>query len=116
MAINIDYFDTSDSSSSEQQECNGRLYARHCVFNLLSDGHPLLSCLKILRDDVNNANWVGNTDANFHFGTGFLSELHFIQKDFEEASIENTIHRTFIQHLERCYKLEVEPSRKDMIL
>ncbi len=113
-AIKIDYFDAT--GDNQEQETNGKLYARNCIFELTIHEIPVLRAIEILRSDVNNANWEGNIKSNFWFGTGFSDELHFIEQQVKEDE-ESQLIESFREKLKRCYakKAVTHPQDADFI-
>jgi hypothetical protein len=109
-AIKIDYFDVT--GDNQEQETNGKLYARNCIFDLTLHKIPVLRAIEILRSDVNNANWVGNIKSNFYFGTGFLNELYLIEQQIKEDE-ESQLIESFREKLKRCYAKKAVPHPKD---
>lgn len=109
-AIKIDYFE--NHADNQDEENKGRLYARECVFNMFLGGFTTLGAIEVLRADVNNANWVGNTKSNFWFGTGFLNELYLIEQQIKEEEASQQI-EAFRALLERCGKKKAVPHPQD---
>jgi len=102
-AIKIDYFD--NHGDNQDQENKGRLYARNCIFELgIFYNHRIntLRAIEILREQANNANWVGNTKSNFWFGTGFLNELYFIEKQVEQEQQDQQM-EAYRALIKRCH-------------
>lgn len=109
-AIKIDYFD--NHGDNQDAENKGKLYARNCIFDLTIHEIPTLRAIEILRADVNNANWVGNIKSNFHFGTGFLNELHLIEQQIKEEEASQLI-EAFRAKLKRCHAKPAVTHPKD---